>query len=75
METENNYGRKLTGDQAGEIKWLLKNTNYTSLKEIADRYSITAVMVGKIRDDKLWKRVIPVRPSWHEKESHDKNNS
>jgi hypothetical protein len=60
------YTRKLSGDQAAEIKYLLKNTNYTSLKEIGDRYGVTAVLIGKIRDEKLWKRIFPVKPDWYE---------
>ena len=61
-----NYRRKLTGDQVAEMKWLLQNTNYTSLKEIGERYGVTAVMVAKIRDEKLWTRIVPVIPDWYE---------
>ena len=66
MKDKSNYTRKLSGDQASEIKWLLTNTNYTSLKEIGDRYGVTAVLIAKIRDEKLWKRIFPSKPEWYD---------
>jgi len=54
--------KHMKGDDVAEIKWILKNTNYTSLQSIAEQYKCSATMIARIRDEKSWKRIEPKEP-------------
>ncbi|MDX1629669.1 MAG: hypothetical protein R3345_13275 [Fulvivirga sp.] len=53
---------KLTGQEVGYIKWMLDNYNYTTIKQIAEKFGVSATMIAKIRDEVNWQRITPEEP-------------
>lgn len=61
---QNSKVSKLQNQEASEIKWLVNNTNI-SLKEIANKYSISLSAVGHIRVGRTWNHVEETKPNWY----------
>lgn len=58
--------KHLRGETVAEIKWILQNTPYTSIKVIADEYDCSPTMISRIRDGKSWDRIAPIKPKHYE---------
>lgn len=69
---EKNQHNKLTADQVGNIRWLLKNTNVTQTA-LAEKYELKSmVSITRIAKGENWSHIDPKKPSeslisWAEK--------
>ncbi len=56
------FGQKLTEQEAGEVKWLARNTDVL-YKKIAKQYPISKSYITQIKNGRTWKEVDPKKPN------------
>ncbi len=66
MGENSTYGNRLSRRAVAEIKFLIEEGDYVSLRDIAKQYGCSDVLIGKIKRKEYWKEIEPKRPNEHE---------
>lgn len=62
MGANSNYGNRLSRREVAEIKYIIEEGDYISLRDIAKQYGCSDVLIGKIKRGEYWKEIEPRKP-------------